>query len=154
MSKLVSCVSVLTLAIAAVTVPQPAAARSFGARGGASAFSSQAGCFAPNGPMMTNSSCGATYWTVPLLLDGTIFAALNGTVTVTAQGPDASRNVGCRAQGFDKLGRIVSDTGFIWLSTFGGPRDIALTGVVVPAGGTAVVDCLVGQGASVITVNW
>jgi hypothetical protein len=153
MSKLVSCVSVLTLALGAIAIPQPAAARSFAARGGASAFHSDASCWTPNGAQMTNSCGTDRYWTVPLLLDGTIFAALNGPVTVTALGPDVWHNVSCRAQSTDKNNNTVFISGWTALSQFGAPRDIVLP-ASVPAGGTAIIDCLVAPGATVISLNW
>jgi len=153
MSKLVSCVSVLTAALGAIAIPQPAAARGIAARGGASAFHSDADCWTPSGAQMTNSCSTDKYWTVPLVIDGSVLGGLNGTVTVTALGPDMSHNVSCRAQSTDKNNNTVFITGWTALSQFGAPHDIALT-ANAPAGGNVIIDCLVSPGATVITLNW
>ena len=155
MSKFISCVSVLTVALAAVTVPEHVEARSLAARGGGPAFFGDAKCWSPSTATMTNTDCETTPWTVVLLLDGTVFAAYDGQVTVTAQSNDAPQNVNCRVQGTYKTGQIASDTGFGWiLPRLNSPADIVLPAIHVPAGGTAVVDCFVARNASIISVNW
>lgn len=149
MSKLMSCMSVLIVALGAVTVPQQAVARSTPARLGASAFFRDGSCWDPWGAQMTNKNCTSRYWTVPLLIDGPV----TGTVTVAALAPDVSHNVSCRAESTDRNNNDVFVSEWVALSQFSAPHDIVLP-VSIPAGGMVIIDCLVAQTATVISVNW
>jgi len=158
MSKLVACASVLAVVLGAVA-PREVEARSLGARGGAPAVPSEATCWSPSTAQISNTCSDAKAWTVVLVLDGTAFSALDGTVTVRARAADAAHNVQCRVQATDRGNNIVWDstwrTGGAWASLpwFGPAADIAME-VHVPAGGAAVLDCYVPQNSTLMTVNW
>jgi hypothetical protein len=130
-----------------VASPQLSEAHSLPARAGSSAYFSDAVCWSPYGPAMTNTCASARYWYIPL------FDAGNQWVTITAQGANNNSNVSCGATGWDKNGNYYYGSGWSNLSVFGPATDIVLS-LYVPSWGTGEVDCLVYPGGKVITANW
>jgi hypothetical protein len=152
MSKALQFLSVMAaVGLALAGSPLSSEARTISARSGSSAFFSQASCWAPNGPTMINSSCGPTFWHIPLVTDG----SYNGWYwpTVTAQGGSAASDVRCQAMSSDKGGGSFWFGGFSALPYYGPAADISLA-VWAPSGGSIMLDCLVLPGGRVHTVNW
>lgn len=132
--------------------PLSSDARGITARSGSSAFFSEAGCWSPNGPTMTNSSCsGARAWHIPLVLDGSFTGWYNVKVTATAT--TVGDDVRCQLMSADKNGIAVMSSGFFPMPSSGASADRTLS-VWVPGEGTAMLDCFVNQGSSVHTVNF
>jgi hypothetical protein len=137
--------------LALTSTPQSLEARGVTARSGSAAFSSQAGCWSPSGPTMTNACPGAPAWHIPLILDGTFNGWYHATVTATAA--TTAGDVSCQLMSADKNGTFIMMTGFFPMPSFNGPSDRTLS-VWVPGGGTAMIDCFVQQGSSVHAVNY
>lgn len=131
--------------------PLSSEARGVTARSGSSTFFADAGCWAPFGPTMTNTTCSARHWHIPLILDGSFTGWYSATITATAL--SANSDVSCRLMSADQNGGIVMLPNFVDMTSHGGPSSITLS-VWVPGGGTAMIDCLVNQGSSVHTVNY
>jgi len=149
-SNLVKSLSVIAVVgLALVGSSRVSEARSFPARGGSSSYHSDANCWIPNGPTMTNSCASEKFWYIPLLLDGTA----GGWVAVTAQGASSISNVRCIGTSSNSAGTVFIQTGWYNLPSFGAAKDIWLF-LSVPSGGSAMIDCGVGPGGKVHTLNW
>ena len=144
-----------------VVAPQRSEAVTFPARGGSSGFFSAASCWSPYGPSMTNSNCTSPQdWYIPLTIDpawtqqppppGYMYY---GTATVWAEGATASNNVGCLAQGYDMNRTLYFSSGWQFLRTFGAPASIPMN-LLVPYGGTGMIDCTVYPNGQVISASW
>ncbi len=132
--------------------PLSADARGVSARSGSSAYFSEGGCWAPNGPTMTNSYCsGFRAWHSPLILDGSLNGWFYPTVTATAVGN--AGNLVCQAMSTDRYGNLVMASGYFMMSAFNTPTNLILS-VWVPTGGVAMIDCFANQGSSVHSVNY
>lgn len=150
MSKIFQCLSMMAaVGLALVGSPQSSEARTFPARGGSSSWHSDAGCWSPYGPTMTNTCNSEKFWYIPLLVDG----SNGGWVNVTATGYSNESNVRCNAQGYYKEGTYFFSSGWYNLPTYGVATDIRLP-VYLPSGGGAMIDCGVGLGGKVHMVNW
>jgi len=141
-----------------VAAPHLSEARTFPARGGSAAFVSEAACWRPFGPAMTNTCDAARDWYLPLTIDpvnsqfppGFMY---NSTVTVRAQRATPNSNVSCLAQGYDVSRNWVFSSGWTFLLTFGAPASINLS-LLVPDEGSGMVDCNVDPNGQVIEASW
>lgn len=143
-----------------VSAPQLSQARSLPARGGSSGYFADAGCWNPYGPAMTNVCSATKYWYIPLSIDPSPstgappgYDYLSG-VTVTAQGAGPSNNVGCLAQGWDAGRNWIFSSGWKYLPSFGAATSLPPLTLLVPSGGTAMLDCDVAPNGQVIAVTW
>jgi hypothetical protein len=138
--------------------PLPSEARTISARSGSSAFFSQAGCWTPNGPTMSNNACGPVVWHIPLVTDGNTFGWYYPVVT--AQGGSVANDVRCLAMSSNSAGnsfffggQVLGFAAFGGLPTFG-PADNIFLNVWAPSGGSIMIDCLALPGGRVHTVSW
>jgi hypothetical protein len=149
MSKAMKSLFVLSLAMLGNAGDSLAA--NLPARAGKSDFpSSEPGCWAPNGPSVTNV-CGASkLWWMPVPNAGGNF-----WLTVVAQGANFSSNVKCNAMSADfNGGSFFSASGWVNLPQFGSPKPIAMAVNVPFNGGVAMVDCDVLPGGKLHTMYW
>jgi hypothetical protein len=143
---------IVAVALGMVAAPQSVEARSFPARGGSSAYPSDASCWIPNGPSVTNACPSVRAWYIPVPLDSTI-SWTSVSVTVYAEGASPSNNVLCQVFSVDLAGHILSDSGKFGLTQFGVRRPIFMS-TLVPPFGTAEIDCDVFPGGTVHSVLW
>jgi hypothetical protein len=110
-------------------------------------------CWWPYNSTMLNNFCHFVVSAdIPLVIDNGGYK----NVTVTAKGYDG-QNVGCRAEGTDlSADNFYYNNGgaYTYLSQFGVPTNIYINGAYVPGSGSLVVNCQVGYGAMIYTVNW
>lgn len=152
MSKLQSLSVVATFGLLLAGSPVSSEARSISARSGSSAYFSEAGCWAPHGPSMTNTCGSPVYWHIPLVLDGSTFGWYH--TTVTAQAGSAASDVFCQIQAWTDKGVYAGGYNPGTGLPFFGPAASVNLGVWVPSGGTAMLDCYTLPGGRVHTVNW
>jgi len=111
MWKVFQCLSmIVAVALGTVAAPQSVEARGFPARGGSSAFQSDASCWTPYGPSVTNACPSVRTWYIPLPQDSSIYWT-SVSAAVYAEGASSSNNVLCRMLGVDYAGNVLSNSG-------------------------------------------
>jgi len=150
MAKLFHCLSVIAIAGAAVAgSPKSTAAGNLPPRIGKSDFpTAEPQCWSPNGPTVTNICNQDKFWYMPLVSS----PAGAFTVTVNAFAPINS-NVTCISTTADREGVIRFQSGTIQVPQLNIAADINLP-VIVPSGGTGMVDCRVSPGGRLNSLSW
>lgn len=141
------------VALALLSVPGLAVARSTAAFSGFTPSPSDASCwvFSRNSLGAVRNACATTKnWIIPLVVDTTGYYS----VTVYAYAGTTSANVGCTAVGVNSSsdGQWYSPTAY--LPAFGSNQSIVLNGAYVPAGGKLFVSCDVGPNGFINGVSW
>jgi hypothetical protein len=133
-----------------MAIPGVALARAAPAYIGSPYVASDAGCFFNYYGAAQNTCTTTKGWCIPAVVD----APGSYTVTVWAFAPSPSATVGCGATGVNAEITSVWSSGTSYVSSFGSPRPITLTGAYVPPNGQMFVCCDVGPGASVHGILW
>ncbi|MBN8228003.1 hypothetical protein JYK02_10835 [Corallococcus macrosporus] len=125
------------------------AARTVPASAGRPVAWSDGPCFSMSYSTMSNVCSTRRSYEIPLTSD----SAGSKAVNVTARGATPSNNVGCMAIGMNREATLVWGGTRKWLTSFGTPQIIALTGAYIPNSGYLYANCLVDPGGQVNTVE-